>query len=166
MVRLEGVPFEVATDCRIPPQTFYVRTGAVEGFASGVMRTCTESDPCDVHRKEAEMAKAKHTEQEFKDAMRQAANRNRDLADEMAMKYGGVDDPHHPWGTQVFRDYEDFIDRVARPLVEADGDQEAVQAAMALYRKQNPYGICISMVMLKNRIDALEKQIEEADHDH
>lgn len=89
-------------------------------------------------------------------SMRQAANDTRDVADEMAAKFGGCDDPMHPWGPQVFRDYVDFIDRVARPLVEADGDEAATQAAMALYRKQNPYGICVAMVMLWNRVQRAE----------
>ena len=40
--------------------------------------------------------------------------------------------------------------------MEADGDEVAIQAAMALYRKQSPYGICVSMVMLQNRVNAAD----------
>lgn len=89
------------------------------------------------------------------ESMRQAANRQRDLADTMAAG-SGCDDPHHPWGPQVFTDWHDFTERVCRPLVEADGDEEAVQAAMALYRKQSPFGVCVSLVMALNRIKELE----------
>lgn len=66
-----------------------------------------------------------------------------------------------PWGKQVFRDYVDFIDRVARPMVEADGDEEKMAEALALYRLQNPYGICISMVMLWNRVQRAEEALAE-----
>lgn len=108
------------------------------------------------------MSPRKHptNDAETREWLRHCANSSRDTADKIARQRGGSDDPHHPWGPQVFRDYEDFIDRVARPLVEADGDDKAVQAAMALYRKQNPYGICISMVMLQNRIKRLEGEID------
>lgn len=109
------------------------------------------------------MTRVKCTEAEAKDWMRHCANSSRDLADETALWHGGCDDPLHPSGPQVFRDYEDFIDRVARPLVEADGDDEvAIQAAMALYRKESPYSLCISMVMLQNRIIALVELGEKA----
>lgn len=81
-----------------------------------------------------------------------AANRNRDVADEMAAMFDGCDDPLHPYGPQVFRDYVDFVDRVARPLVDADGDHAATQAAMALFRKVSPYYLCTSMVMMANRL--------------
>ena len=100
------------------------------------------------------------TKAEMRQWMRDCANRSRDTADEMAAMYGGCDDPMHPYELQVFTDYEDFIARVARPLVEADGDAKAEQGAMALYRKQNPYGICVSMVMLQNRIIRLQAEID------
>jgi hypothetical protein len=62
-----------------------------------------------------------------------------------------MDDPLHPHQLGEFRDWQDFVDRVARPLIEADGD-DTEQAAMALYRKASPYFICVSMVMMANRI--------------
>lgn len=31
-------------------------------------------------------------------------------------------------------------------------DRDAEQAAMALYRKASPYSICVSMVMMANRL--------------
>lgn len=104
------------------------------------------------------MVKRKPISVEMKDSMRQSANSARDTADEMAGMRGGCDDPLHPWGPQVFRDYNDFIERVARPIVEADGDERdgTIQTAMKLYRKECPYGILVSMVMLQNRIRQLE----------
>lgn len=97
---------------------------------------------------------------EMKSWMQHCARSTRDTADQMARQYGGVDDPMHPWmgvgPDQVFRDYVDFIARVARPLVEADGDEITVQVSMALYRKESPFGICVSLVMLQNRVDAAE----------
>jgi len=91
--------------------------------------------------------------------MKHSANKSRDLADEMAAMWEGCDDPMHPFGPQVFRDWVDFTERVCRPLVEADGDEAATQKAMALYRKQSPYGICVSLVMALNRIEALEADV-------
>lgn len=107
------------------------------------------------------MNRKKSSLEEMKAWMTKCANNTRDTADEMAGMYGGVDDPQHPWmgvgDQQLFRDWVDFTEKVCRPLVEADGDDEvAIQAAMALYRKQSPYGICVSLVMALNRIRELE----------
>lgn len=88
--------------------------------------------------------------------MKEEANRARDLADEIAARYD-VDDPQHPWTPQMFRDWKDFVDHVARPLVEADGDKEAEQAAMKLFRTVNPYYLCVCMVMMDNRITLPER---------
>ena len=60
-------------------------------------------------------------------------------------------DPTYP-PAPPFRDWQDFVDRVARPLVEAEDDHEAEQAAMALYRQASPYFICVAMVMMANRL--------------
>jgi hypothetical protein len=87
--------------------------------------------------------------------MRASANRTRDVADEMAAMYGGCDDPLHPSNTpSEFRDWQDFVDRVARPVIEAEDSDAAEQAAMKLYRTANPYYICAAMVMMDNRIKA------------
>ena len=89
-----------------------------------------------------------------REGLRQSANSQRDTADWAAAHYG-VDDPLHPpmpFDPQPFRDWLDFVERVARPLVEADGDDhDAEQAAMALYRKASPYFICTALVMAANR---------------
>ena len=107
------------------------------------------------------MAKHKHTDAEIKESMRQSANRQRDIADEMAAMFGGCDDPMHPWGPQVFTSWVDFTERVCIPLSDAMAaeptDEKGVQEAMALYRKETPFGICISLVMALNRIRELEK---------
>ena len=100
----------------------------------------------------------RRTREEAREAMRHTANATRDTADEMARMYDGCDDPLHPFmpvGTrfgQPFRDWIDFVERVARPLVEADGNDHATeQAAMALYRKASPHFICACLVMAANR---------------
>lgn len=96
------------------------------------------------------MTRPRRTQAELRAGMAQAANRTRATADEMAASLGGCDDPLYPpmltAEGQTFRDYLDFVDRVARPLVEAESDEEA-QAAMALYRKTSPYFICTALVM-------------------
>lgn len=73
-----------------------------------------------------------------------------------------VDDPTYPHGPQVFRDWRDFVDRVARPLVEADGEDE-MDRVYELYRKVSPYYICVSMVMMANRLDIHEKESDGTD---
>lgn len=100
----------------------------------------------------------RYTRDELRENMTRQANATRDAADEMARMFGGCDDPTHPHGPQVFRDWVDFVDRVARPLVEAEDDPEAEQAAMALYRQASPYLICVSMVMMSNRLAAVGEQ--------
>lgn len=85
--------------------------------------------------------------------MRQFANSQRDVADEVCARWG-VDDPLHPpmltGDDQLFRDWLDFADRVARPIVEFDGDDAAEQAAMALYRKASPFFICAGLILAAN----------------
>lgn len=90
-------------------------------------------------------SKARHLE-----GLRRFASSQRDTADEVSAQWG-VDDPLHPWHLGLFRDWLDFVDQVARPLVDADGDEDAVQAAMALYRKACPHYICTALVMAANR---------------
>lgn len=104
------------------------------------------------------MVERRRTRGELREAMSAAVNRSRDVADEMAQRFDGCDDPLHPYGPQLFRDYEDFIAQVARPLIEADGDHLAEQAAMALYRKVSPYYICAGMVMMANRLVATSEE--------
>lgn len=58
---------------------------------------------------------------------------------------GGVD-------PDEFTSWQDFVDRVARPLVEADGDEDRERAAMELYQKASPYFISVAMVMMDNRL--------------
>lgn len=89
--------------------------------------------------------------------LRSHANRQRDLADEIAKRYG-VDDPLHPLGGRQFADWREFVDRVARPLVDRVDEphligDEAEQAAMALYRTVSPFAICAMLVMMANRIE-------------
>ena len=105
----------------------------------------------------------RRTPEELKAWMRRCANRSRDTADEMAAWHPGCDDPIHPWlpdGEQPFLNWVDFIEQVARPLVDADDHDETVQAAMALYRKASPYFICVSLVMALNKVEELEAQVE------
>ena len=110
------------------------------------------------------MAIKKHTEKEMKAWMTHCANKSRDVADEMAGWRGGCDDPMHPWGPQVFSSWVDFAERVAVPLVEADGEDVAVQKAMALYRKQSPYGICLGLFFALKKIQELEKKVTDLEN--
>ena len=91
----------------------------------------------------------------LRESLRRGVNDLRATADETAALVDGSDDPLHPYSPQVFMSWVDFVDRVARPLVEADGDHDQEQAAMALYRKASPYFICVSLVMAANRVAAV-----------
>lgn len=104
------------------------------------------------------MSKPRRSREELRESLVQSINALRATADEMATMFEGADDPTWPHGPQVFRDWVDFVDRCARPLVEAYGsdgemDDAAEQAAMALYRQVSPYYICTCMVMMANRIE-------------
>lgn len=84
---------------------------------------------------------------------RAAVQRTRATADEMAAMWG-ADDPLHPTmplDPQPFRNWVDFVDRVARPLVEDDLGYEAVQEIMREFRKASPYFLCVALVMAANR---------------
>jgi hypothetical protein len=90
-------------------------------------------------------------------AMANFVREQRDTAD-WAAAYYGVDDPLHPLVPLApvpspFTDWLDFVDRVARPLIENDGeDQDAEQEAMKLYRAVSPYYLCTALVMAANQI--------------
>lgn len=96
--------------------------------------------------------KRRHTREELRQDMRRQANSSRDTADQMALMYGGCDDPLHPWNLDTpWNNWVEFVDMVCRPLVEADGDEAVEQAAMAQYRKACPHYICVALVMAANR---------------
>lgn len=97
-------------------------------------------------------ANRRHSRDELRAAMARQVNEARTALDEQARMMGGCDDPLHPHGIHAFRDWEDFVARVARPLVDSDADVGAEQAAMALYRQASPYFICAAMVMMANRL--------------
>ena len=113
------------------------------------------------------MAKLRFTKEEYKKYIKYSANRSRNLADEMASMLGGCDDPMHPYGlfdengNQRFISWVDFVEQVCIPLVEADGEEVAVQKAMKLYRTESPYYICVSLYFALNRIRELEKILEK-----
>jgi hypothetical protein len=87
----------------------------------------------------------------------------------LAAVQGATDDPLHPvmptGEDQVFHNWLDFVERVARPIVEAENDDGAEQAAMALYRKASPFFVCAALVMASNERDRLRAAVERA-HDH
>jgi hypothetical protein len=116
------------------------------------------------------VAKDRHTREELREDMRRQANSSRDTADEMALMYGGCDDPLHPWNLNTpWNNWIEFVDMVCRPLVEADGDEAVVQAAMAQYRKACPHYICVALVMAANRaagIDGSELSADESEPPH
>ena len=86
--------------------------------------------------------------------LRGVANGLRDTADEMCHRYG-VDDPlhsyHSPGVAEQIRDWGEFVEQVARPLVDGEADD---QDAMRLYRRTSPYYICSAMVSMANRLKA------------
>ena len=99
------------------------------------------------------MTKPTHTHEEVMSHLTNMANSTRDTADEFAATFEGCDDPLHPWPIpNQYRDWLEFVEKVARPLVDADGYHAATQAAMRLYRKVNPYYICTALVMAANRV--------------
>lgn len=81
----------------------------------------------------------------------------RDTADEIALRFGGCDDPLWPIGRtgsgdeQVFTDWTDFVRKVCVPLVEQEDDEAAQQQAMALFRKVSPHYIAVSLYMAWKR---------------
>lgn len=101
------------------------------------------------------------TPEQLRASMMYVVNRVRDTANEMAARYGGCDDPMHPWRSpSEFRDWRDFVDRVARPLLDAeastdaDGGRAQEQEAMRLFRTVSPYYLCTALVMMDNRLKA------------
>ncbi len=67
-----------------------------------------------------------------------------------------MDDPTQPHSLGEFTSWQDFVDRVARPMVEADGNLAQEQEAMELFEKASPYFICVSMVMMDNRLKDIQ----------
>lgn len=63
---------------------------------------------------------------------------------------------------QPFQNWIDFLERVARPIVE--GDRAAEDAAMGLYRQANPYFICAALVMAANERDRLRATVDDAEY--
>lgn len=83
------------------------------------------------------------------------ANGERDRADRMAAQWK-CDDPLHPYGgieerQRHYVNWLEFAEVVCRPIVESDND-EAVQAAMVLYRQACPYYIATALAMAANRV--------------
>jgi hypothetical protein len=98
----------------------------------------------------------RRSREDLRENLTRQVNNLRASIDEQARMMGGCDDPTHPLNLGTFRDWRDFVDRVARPLVEADNDHDAEQAAMALYRRASPYYICAAMVIMANRLDEVD----------
>lgn len=101
----------------------------------------------------------RHSHADVMAHLTKVANSTRDTADETAAMFEGCDDPLHPWPIPgQYPDWLDFVEKVARPLVEAGRgdkvDKEAEQTAMRLYRKACPYYICTALVMAANRVQA------------
>lgn len=103
--------------------------------------------------------RSKYTREQRRESMRETANATRDSADEMAAMYGGCDDPLHPWRQfvepQPWSNWIEFAQIVCLPIALAE-DDDAVQAAMKLYRKANPHFVATCLVMAANRAGVLE----------
>ncbi len=91
----------------------------------------------------------------LRERFRVFANGERDRADRMAAQWK-CDDPLHPYGgieerQRHYVNWLEFAEVVCRPIVESDND-EAVQAAMVLYRQACPYYIATALAMAANRV--------------
>lgn len=61
----------------------------------------------------------------------------------------------------TYRDWRDFTDRVARPLVENDGDDNQVEKwHRVLMMEADDYYLAVALVMADNRIRELEAAAE------
>jgi len=57
----------------------------------------------------------------------------------------------------TYRDWRDFTDRVARPLVENDGDDDRIEKwHRVLMMEADDYYLAVALVMADNRIRELE----------
>lgn len=63
-------------------------------------------------------------------------------------------DPLRPVPSE-FTNWKDFVDRAARRMVEAEDEAEE-REAMRLFLKASPYFICVSMVMMDNRLNRVQ----------
>lgn len=59
-----------------------------------------------------------------------------------------------------FRSRQDFVNRVARPMVDANGDEGEEERIMKLYNQASPYFICTSMVMMDNAVMELKAKVD------
>ncbi len=68
----------------------------------------------------------------------------------------------------TYRDWRDFTDRVARPLVENDGDDDRIEKwHRVLMMEADDYYLAVALVMADNRIRELEAvaRVERGGHD-
>jgi hypothetical protein len=92
----------------------------------------------------------------LRERFRHYANDQRRQADELTAEWG-CDDPLSPMGSLAERqrhytNWIEFANVVCRPIVEAEDDEAAVQAAMVLYRQACPHYIAGALVMAANRV--------------
>lgn len=65
--------------------------------------------------------------------------------------------PDAPKFGETYRDWQDFTDRVARPLVENDGEDPAVDSwYWKLMLEADPYYLAVCLVVALNRVRELE----------
>lgn len=67
-------------------------------------------------------------------------------------------DPLKPYDIP-FRSRQDFVNRVARPMVEIE-DRGKERELMRLYHKASPYFICVSMTMMDTAITKLQEKVD------
>jgi len=92
----------------------------------------------------------------LRNRFRDFANDQRRQADELTALWK-CDDPLSPWGNlderqKHYTSWLEFANVVCRPIVEAEDDEAAVQAAMVLYRQACPHYIAAALVMAANRV--------------
>jgi hypothetical protein len=106
------------------------------------------------------------------DGLRAAANSARSTADEMAGMWEGCDDPTHPFrnteaAQEHYTNWREFARVVCAVIVDesnADvfGYGSGVQAAMRLYRAENPHYIATCLTMADATVTRLERQLADA----
>lgn len=103
----------------------------------------------------------------LKEAQAKYVRSLRDEADSLAAQWG-VDDASHPYNRlgfgdqQLFTSWVDFVEKVARPLVLNDvEDEDEEQRLMALFRTVSPYYLCTSLNMARGTIERLRAELKE-----
>ena len=96
------------------------------------------------------------TRDQLRESLCRQAAELRQTADEMVAMLGGCDDPLDPFTNVIekqkhYTTWREFADRVCRPIVEFESrDCPELQAALKLFRAENPHYIATCLVFALN----------------